>query len=95
MGRMSRKEEVAEQVAYWKSFIQEAEKKGEVGRGLLDKLILPPAAAADLLEIAVGTLQWMANQGKIPCVKTESGMVRYRVRDLVAFIEERGKPTGL
>jgi hypothetical protein len=88
------KKEVAELVDYWKSFVQEAEKKGEVGRRLLDEFAFPAAYAAELLGIEVGTLQWMANQGKTPCVKTESGGVRYRVRDLVASIEKRARKEG-
>ena len=88
MGR-SKKDKVAEEVASLKWILQELEKKGEVGRGLLDKLTLTPADAAYYLEIDVGSLQYMAKQGKIPCVKAESGRLRYRIQDLVAIIEER------
>jgi hypothetical protein len=65
---MSRKD-VAEEVAAWKFFIQEAEKEGKEGkqgdtaRRYLDKVTLSAEQAAELMEIEVGSLQWMANQG--------------------------------
>ena len=58
---------------------------------LLLKLYTAPEAA-ELLGLTLGHLRNLTHQKELPCVKIGSRGVRYRLLDLLAWIEERSRP---
>lgn len=59
---------------------------------LLAKLITAQEVA-ELLSIKLATVRALTYRRKIPCVKIGRRGVRYRLLDILTFIEDRSRPT--
>lgn len=65
-------------------------RRKETMAGAIQKQLLRPDETAQFLCVSVETLaQWRSQRRGPPYVKLESRLVRYRLRELEAYLEER------
>ena len=91
MGRQTEtgQAEAAARVAALRKALQESSGGGAVR--LLAQL-LTAEETAELLGLDLGTVRNMTYRRELPCVKIGRRGVRYRLLDLLAWIEERSRP---
>lgn len=88
---MSRKNgQVMERVAALRNALQKIDGNGAAQ--LMAKL-LTAEETAELLGMELGTIRNMTYRRELPVVKIGRRGVRYRLLDLLAWIEERSRPT--
>ncbi len=87
---MSRKNgQVMERVAALQNALRNM--NGQGATQLLAQL-LNAEETAELLSLDLGTVRNMTYRHELPCVKIGPRGVRYRLLDLLAWIEERSRP---
>lgn len=83
--------EAAARVAALRKALQETAGAGAVR--LLAQLVTAEEAA-QLLSLDLGTVRNLTYRRELPCVKIGSRGVRYRLLDLLAWIEDRSRPAA-
>ena len=87
---MSRKNgQVMERVAALQNALRNL--NGQGATQLLAQL-LTAEETAELLSMELGTIRNMTYRRELPCVKIGPRGVRYRLLDILAWIEERSRP---
>ena len=91
---MSRKngigqKEAAARVAALRNALRDTNGEGAVQ---LMAQLFTAEEAAELLGLELGTVRNLTYRREIPCVKIGPRGVRYRLLDLLAWIEERSRP---
>jgi excisionase family DNA binding protein len=59
---------------------------------LMPERLLTIQEAATLLSVAVGTLYHMTAQGRIPCIRLSRRCLRFRLSELMKWMDERAVP---
>ncbi|MFQ5684325.1 MAG: helix-turn-helix domain-containing protein [Candidatus Binatia bacterium] len=88
--REIRRKEADAKIAALRNTLQETNGVGAVQ--LLAQL-LTAVEVAELLSLDLGTVRNLTYRRELPCVKVGPRGVRYRLLDLLTWIEERTRPT--
>lgn len=67
------------------------ETREEIIQRLLDPEVTLHEASA-ILNLSKATLRRYTDQGKLPCIRTAGGQRRFRLSDLLAFLEQKEAP---
>lgn len=67
------------------------ETREEIIQRLLDPEVTLHEASA-ILNLSKATLRRYTDQGKLPCIRTAGGQRRFRLSDLLAFLEQKEGP---
>ena len=81
--------EAGDRVAALRNVLRETNGDGAVR---LMAQLLTAAEAAELLSLDLGTVRNLTYRRELPCVKIGPRGVRYRLLDLLAWIETRSRP---